>query len=330
MVANSLSGVPPEGTKSTTCYQSSPSSGDAACSYNGTVYPDCGLPFPLSVVTGSTQSPPPSTTDSTQYTTSPASLFSSEVASPSTDTVPGPADVSSTGPFDQPLASLSPPLSFPSEVAGIGTDTEIDAAAFSPTSMIDQPLSSLLPQDSLLAQVAGFGTGTAVILPPDTSTSPSEQSPVMPPPPASFPNDFGDLGISTALGPVPSATVGSMPYPFSNNNNNASDIIIIGTAGPTATTHSTASLREAVSGVAASPGRAPTFPPPNGYVGNSTADSTGSTGTSAEPVVGSAIISAISTSTNPLADIPTQTAAARVNGAGGIVLGAGILIAAML
>ncbi|MCJ1301876.1 Muc22p [Hypocenomyce scalaris] len=49
---DNLAGVPPVGVKDyAPCYQSSPTTGDAACSYNGTVYPDTGYPYPVSSVT---------------------------------------------------------------------------------------------------------------------------------------------------------------------------------------------------------------------------------------------------------------------------------------
>ncbi|KAF7507491.1 hypothetical protein GJ744_010422 [Endocarpon pusillum] len=46
---DNLAGIPPVGVKSSaTCYQSSPSAGDAACSFNGIVYPEDGSePFPV-------------------------------------------------------------------------------------------------------------------------------------------------------------------------------------------------------------------------------------------------------------------------------------------
>ncbi|ERF75497.1 hypothetical protein EPUS_08311 [Endocarpon pusillum Z07020] len=47
---DNLAGIPPVGVKSSaTCYQSSPSAGDAACSFDGNVYPedDGSGPFPV-------------------------------------------------------------------------------------------------------------------------------------------------------------------------------------------------------------------------------------------------------------------------------------------
>lgn len=49
LMPRSLAGIPPVGVKSfAPCYQSSPTAGDASCSYDGTVYPDDGsAPFPV-------------------------------------------------------------------------------------------------------------------------------------------------------------------------------------------------------------------------------------------------------------------------------------------
>ncbi|MCJ1224582.1 Mucin-12 [Toensbergia leucococca] len=59
---DNLAYVPPVGVKDfAPCYQSSPTAGDAACSYNNTIYPDVGMPFPI---------PPNKTTTTTTCTTS--------------------------------------------------------------------------------------------------------------------------------------------------------------------------------------------------------------------------------------------------------------------
>ncbi|KAK0515495.1 hypothetical protein JMJ35_001529 [Cladonia borealis] len=45
---DNLAGIPPGGLKnSALCYQSSPTSGSAACSLNNIAYPDYGSPFPI-------------------------------------------------------------------------------------------------------------------------------------------------------------------------------------------------------------------------------------------------------------------------------------------
>ncbi|CAF9903358.1 MAG: hypothetical protein HETSPECPRED_000231 [Heterodermia speciosa] len=42
---DNLAGVPPIGVKFATCYECSPTAGNAACSFNNIVYPDSGAPF---------------------------------------------------------------------------------------------------------------------------------------------------------------------------------------------------------------------------------------------------------------------------------------------
>ncbi|EPS43043.1 hypothetical protein H072_2969 [Dactylellina haptotyla CBS 200.50] len=55
---DNLAGVPPVGVKTfAPCYQTSNTTGDAACSYNGIVYPDSGSSFPVPGSSSSSAAP---------------------------------------------------------------------------------------------------------------------------------------------------------------------------------------------------------------------------------------------------------------------------------
>ncbi|MCJ1281841.1 hypothetical protein MMC26_001164 [Xylographa opegraphella] len=83
---DNLAGVPPVGIKDfAPCYQSSPTTGDAACSYNGIAYPDSGPPFNISSgapISSSSSSPAPSASTTSLTSTSPTPTASSTSSGP--------------------------------------------------------------------------------------------------------------------------------------------------------------------------------------------------------------------------------------------------------
>ncbi|MDI1488601.1 MAG: hypothetical protein OHK93_007876 [Ramalina farinacea] len=70
---DNLAFIPPVGVKTAAlCYQTTPTSGDAACSFNGIVYPDTGSPFPINGTSNSTTS---STSASASIPTAPGPVI---------------------------------------------------------------------------------------------------------------------------------------------------------------------------------------------------------------------------------------------------------------
>ncbi|KAJ6255909.1 hypothetical protein Dda_9368 [Drechslerella dactyloides] len=112
---DNLAGIPPVGVKFADCYQTSNTTGDAACSFQGIVYPDGGEPFPIPgfsssssapVYPSSTSSvaPPPTYLPPGNATTTGGSTMATVTATTTTTTCPTTSQAPTGGPPPNPPA----------------------------------------------------------------------------------------------------------------------------------------------------------------------------------------------------------------------------------
>lgn len=109
---DNLAGLDPIGVKSNAlCYQSTDVAGDAACSFNGTAYPDSGTPYKIGGSSSASSAPSSYATASTSsvappvsYTTSASVVTTASVTKPVTYSVPSASATASK------TASVTPPV----------------------------------------------------------------------------------------------------------------------------------------------------------------------------------------------------------------------------
>ncbi|MCJ1486278.1 hypothetical protein MMC06_006455 [Schaereria dolodes] len=234
-------------------------------------------------------------------------------------------------------------MPYPLTAVTTTTTSQSPTTSSSDQSSTSVPLSQSTTTSSAPAHLAAYGTGAnpAPIQYPAETTSKSsyhnkssvytsaiETSTASPPPPIAYPsgapsdqapkilpsvpNTFAPYGTGTGLVPLPSATYSSVPYPTPDNGSKP-----VGSGSAVPPTSSPL------------PGSASA--PRGGYVGNNNSTVTApATGVSAGPVITMDTSAPPTVTTKTSSVVLTSTAGARANEAGGVLLGAGMLMVAML
>jgi len=179
---DNLAGVPPVGVKSfAPCFQTSETSGDAACSFNGIAYPDSGEPFPI----------PGSSVSSSSYV-APTTYESSSSTSYSVSIYPTDTTTAIVYPTDTTTAIVYPTDTTTAIVYPTATVYPTNT-----TSEIVYPTSIPVYSSSTLTTITGivttsliyYPTGTAAPAPPTNQTTYTSSLPI----PTQIPSGAGAL-----------------------------------------------------------------------------------------------------------------------------------------